>query len=352
MRTCFLHVGTPKTGTTTIQGFLEVNREALAARGLDLPLFPEETLVGGARVLANTLRRETDPAAPVTPSWRWLDRHIATTSGDFCISRESLSSEFLHAPRVAWLGAFFARRGVRVRAVAYVRDTPERINSAYTQHTKKLKLPQTFDRWIAPIEPANNPKFSPWRVFRHVLGADDIALDIRSFDAVKGRLLPDFLEAIGQADFDPGGFDDAPFRNATPGPKAIAAALIVGQGLEERALDPELEPIYGEAFEAAVAARSWNERPFFGPTPEVAARLSALYDPENDRFAQAAWGRPWSACVPRTAKPQNVFDARRASAQDIADIKDLAREALARGDASRRPWRRALAAVTAPFARK
>lgn len=343
MRTCHLHVGTPKTGSTTIQGFLQSRWKEFARRGLDVPLWPERSVVGGGRRLANAIRRERDPDAPETEPWIWLDRRLAETNGDLVISRESLSSEFLSPARVAFVSRFFARRGLRLHVVAYVRDTADRVNSAYTQHAKKLRMAQSFDDWVAPIRPEANPKFSPWRAFRHALADEGMICDIRSFDRVKARLLPDFLEAIGHADVDPAGFDDSPYRNAAPGPKQLAAGVILARTLSGRLKDRDAADAFRSAFEEAAAARAWREAPFFGVTPDTARRLHALYDDENERFAAAAWGLPWTEGVERRLKPLNVIEPGDARAQ--AEIDDLVRETLARGEAKLKPWRRALAAV-------
>ncbi|MFD1704516.1 hypothetical protein ACFSCV_16030 [Methylopila henanensis] len=346
MRICHLHVGTPKTGSTTIQGFLQNRRDVIEARGLGLPTFPPRTIAMTGRQLARHLPLEQDPAAPVTRSWRWLGRHLAATDGDLLITRESLSTDFAKAERFAFVRQFFARRGVRLHIIGYVRDTPDRINATYTQHAKRLRLTRSFNRWIASASPEQNPNFSPWRVFRHMIEADDVDLTLKSFEAVKGRLVEDFLETVGRGDVDARGFDDRSYRNASPGPKAIEAALTIRRRLNERGFDPKALMDYSMAFEAALAERGWNETAFFGPDPALAAQLSARYAEENDRFALAVWGRPWSERVAATDRLRNVFDPKRASLRDLADIDDLARDAIARGDAALRPVSRALAVFT------
>jgi hypothetical protein len=342
-RTCHLHVGTPKTGSTTIQGFLQTRWRELARRGLDVPMWPDRSVVQGGRALAYAIRRERDPDALETDPWIWLDRHLSATEGDLVISRESLSTEFLTPARVAFVSRFFARRGVRLHVVAYVRDTAERVNSAYTQHAKNLRMPLALDDWAAPIRPEANPKFSPWRVFRHALADEGMVCDIRSFERVKTRLLRDFLETIGHGDAASDDFDDTRYRNATPGPKQLAAGVLLARMIGDRRSDRQTVRAFRAAFAEAVAARGWDEKPFFGVTPALANRLHTRYDAENERFAAAAWGAPWPEAIGRRLKPLNVIEPGEVRAQ--AEIDDVVRETRARAEAALKPWRRTLTAM-------
>ena len=37
----------------------------------------------------------------------------------------------------------------------------------------------------------------------------------------------------------------------------------------------------------------WCDEPYWGWTPELAARAAERLGPSNERFAQAVWGSPW-----------------------------------------------------------
>ena len=59
-RTLFLHIGSHKTGTTSIQNFLAHNRDLLAARGYGYPVTGKGLNLGG--VIGNTMA-EGDPSS-------------------------------------------------------------------------------------------------------------------------------------------------------------------------------------------------------------------------------------------------------------------------------------------------
>jgi hypothetical protein len=342
-RRAYLHIGAPKTGSTTIQGFLGLHRRPLLdAHGLDIPDFGHGDVVTGPMAMSQALKRERDPRSPASEAWRWLDRHLAGAGRDVCISREGFCNHFAEAEQFAFARAFFARHGVRLKIIAYVRDHVGYLNAAYTQQAKKLRLTEDFDAWSAKVVAAPPPRYSYWRMFRHVLEAEDageVDVAIRPLNEVaEGRLVEAFCGEIGCAGFDVSGFDGSPYRNETPGPRAIAASRVVGRALAERGVDPYDNPHLARVFKEGVAARGWAERPFFGPDAQTASRLEAAYAKSDERLARRLWGTGWRERVPPTRRERNVFDAAAASAADRAAFDDLACEVLDR--ATRRPgWK-------------
>lgn len=331
MRTCILHAGLSKTGSTVIQGFLEERRGAFAAGGLDVPKLGYSDVVTAGLALARELREERRPEAPATASWRALDAHLARTSGDLLISRESFGQSLSRPQGAAFANAFFASRGVRLRIVAFMRDPVDFLNSAYAQNARRLRVTQPFEDWAETTLAPGDPRFSPWLMFRHVIDAPLTEVTALPFGASPAGPLPMFLDAIGFGGLDDGSFDDAPYRNASLGPKAIAAAIEVGRALAPKRLSPLEFLHYSNTFGAAVARRGWSEEPFYAPDHLFADRISAHFAEENDRFARAVWNARWSERVPRRPRRQCVADPIRMSAADKADIHDLVRETLLRG---------------------
>lgn len=339
MRTCYLHIGAPKTGSTTIQGFLGDYRDRLRERGVDVPDFGEDDVVTGPLALSGALRHERDARRPKTSAWRWLDRHIARTSGDICISREGFSNHLGDEGPNAFAKDFFRRRGVRLKPIAYVRDHVGYLNAAYAQQAKKLRTPYNFDNWL--IGALGGDRYAYWRRFKLLISDPELDFSIKSLHQLgDGGLLPDFLAEIGCAELDASGFDSSPYRNATPGPKAIAAGVLVGRGLKELGIDPDFDQSLHRRFRLAVEERNWSERPFFGPSEAVGERIVAEFAGGNEKLAQTAWKIGWAEAAPTTRRAQNLFNLNAAPEREVREVEELAREVLATAQAPVTGWRR------------
>lgn len=338
MRTAYLHIGAPKAGSTTIQGFLGDFRAALAATGLDVPDFGHGDVIRGPSALSGALPKERDPAQPASEPWRWLDAHLGATEGDVCISREALCNHLSDPAALAFAKTFFARHGRQLKLIAYVRDHVGYLNAAYAQQTKKFRVTDDFDAWVEAA--MASPRFAYWRRFRPIFQDDGVALSVRALQQVGGGgLIGDFCAEIGRPGFDASAFDPAPHRNAAPGPKSVAAALLVGRAMKVRAIDPDFDQSLHRKFELAADARGWNAKPFFGPSEAMAARIEAAFAEGDEKLARRAWGLAWADGAPATRRPRAVFDMTAASPAERAEIEDVAREILDLTD--KRPvWKR------------
>ncbi|MGA0533406.1 hypothetical protein [Hansschlegelia sp. KR7-227] len=331
MRSCLLHIGTPKTGSTTIQGFLASCLAALAARGVDVPDLGYPDIVRAHRKLADGLRGETDPAQPATEPWIALDRRLAETEGDLCLSRETICQHLAAPPRLAFVRGFFARRGMRLHVVSYVRDHPSFLSALYAQHAKNMRMTEEFDAWLERILSDPPARLSYRLMFRNLLAANDLRFTLRPLEAVGGdALVADFCELLGRPDIDRSGFDPKPFRNATPGPKAIAAGVLGARTLAARGVEAYGDPRFAQALEAVAAERGWSERPFFGPDETAAARIERRFAAGDDEVARLAWGGRWSDHVSRAPRTRHAMTIADVPKRDRDEIEDAARDAVDR----------------------
>ncbi len=203
-----LHIGTGKTGTTTVQDVLARSRAALHERGT---LYPRA--FGRARHLRFAFFVMPDAEVLRSPEWRRAGTPAASprelrrtvrrrfrrelTPG---VRRVLISDEALYRRSVATIRGvrrFTAARGGSVRVVAYLRPQDEHLASNYQQVVKggevaRLEewagtdLSHTYDyhanlaRWRDHLEPQR--------------------LVVRTFEAdafVGGSLVADFLDAAG-----------------------------------------------------------------------------------------------------------------------------------------------------------
>ncbi len=155
-RRCVLHIGTEKTGTTSLQRFLALNREALMAQGVFVPvsLAPpdadgglnhsdlaaisladwrlDDPLRTGRGIIdaAGLARFRAQAAAALASEFATAPEHCTTLllSSEHCHSRMQLLHEVaaLHGFLAPWVGTF--------EVVAYLRPQHELAMSQYAMH--------------------------------------------------------------------------------------------------------------------------------------------------------------------------------------------------------------------------
>jgi hypothetical protein len=331
VRTCTMHIGTPKAGSTTIQGFLRIRAKALADLGVDVPTLGEPHSTRAGWVLASALGKERDPAAPSTEPWRRLDAHLKQSTGDLVLSCEMFCPHLVHPARAAFAAGFFRLRNIRLRIVMYVRDSPSYLNSFYTQRAKKLRMPKSFAEWAEDALGGGGDEHSYWRMVRNLLDVEGVEVIARPLDGLPaGGLIPDFAGLVGHPGLDASDDEMRPFRNATPGPRAIDVSSRVARVLEAKGVVPRENRPLIRVFRSELAAQGWRETPFFGPDAALAARITERFRADNETFAERLWGTPWTLQVPANSKPQNVFDPAQAAEAEAADMDAFVKSFLAR----------------------
>jgi hypothetical protein len=231
-----LHIGLWKTGSTTLQYFLNTNAAALADAGALYPTIGRGTLDSHAP-LANALVRARHRRLPVV--WRdllnFLDEH---GTRPVIVSSEFLGEE-LEPSDIMKLAESLAGRDVRV--VAYVRDFARLVVSAYAQSTKRgdnlASFDSYFDAYIAEGRLGIFDMIAPW--------ADAFGwerLRVRSLDRgslLQGDLIRDFLSVADLSLEDLACVDPASMvpRNQSPGWKTLElsrAIFAIDPGLDRR----------------------------------------------------------------------------------------------------------------------
>lgn len=209
-RTCYLHIGIPKTGTSFIQSFLSANRERLRSEGQ--LLYPSSLLTSGiashrrfsASIQAprNTaadrqlFRINADNSDAFTKEvWLELDRELEHSSP----SKVVISSEFcvnFDGSEIARLAEYLHARFEDVRVVVYLRRQDEHAVSGFDEASK---WGSARERALFPDPPL---KIHDYRAllerYAERFGFD--AMIVRRFGNryFKGaHLLNDFFDAIG-----------------------------------------------------------------------------------------------------------------------------------------------------------
>ena len=136
--TLYVHIGVPKTGTTSIQTFLKTNAAALKERGLLVPpvfrgpnhteLYGFAVVEGTANAAAVALARSFVPDAAFGADF--VDA-VRSHNGDAVVSCEYLSDRLSTVEAMDRLARLLRAACDNVRVVLYIRDQVEALASYY-----------------------------------------------------------------------------------------------------------------------------------------------------------------------------------------------------------------------------
>ena len=216
-----VHIGMPKTGTTSIQTWLDLNRTALAARGIaydrlaldDVPAQPPSQVEVGlcglteAGLLVNnsevrrayaltSLADQAAFCAEFEPRFARSVRAAEDAGAQaYVISSEHIESWTERAEEVAGLDRFLGRYFAEVTYIVYIRRQEDWLLSYYTQALRRgdgLSLAQYIERWKAC---GFAGRLDVWA---RALGRERLSVRLMERDAlVGGDLLEDFARALG-----------------------------------------------------------------------------------------------------------------------------------------------------------
>ncbi|MBB4301531.1 hypothetical protein GGD81_000548 [Rhodobium orientis] len=337
MRRCIVHIGTHKTGSTSLQRFFAANRRRLMRAGV---LYP---VAGGETAHHNLFRDATGKRArglrPTTLGRltrrlkRWDD--IALVSSELFStfgSRDDGPRKIVRAIRDA---------GFTPEIVLFVRPQPRLFNSLYTQRVKTLSEARLFADYATQLAARRaydfNAIVAPWE-----------AAGVERVIAIP--FTPTVLDpGIEAAFFDGADLSDRlirlphlrPLRSVNPaiGPATVEVCRRVAA--EEALHHSQVLHRSARRFIQRQANRhGWNAVGFSGLTDALAATLHARYAEPNEAFAERHWGRSWDEVFAGDDRPfsPNAVDAT-ADPALAAEIDALVEATLARFHPERSPER-------------
>jgi len=316
-RRLFVHIGMEKTGTSTLQRFLEANSAGLAAQGFCYLDDPKASYFGRSShgPVAAALVQQPDFVA--LRNLRVLARVLADLRGDLdaepldvIISAEHFSSRLTQAWQIEKLKAAFGDRLVTI--VCYVRRQDAMALSAYSTAVKAGER-RRFD--TNDINPSN-PYFdysSTLSRWAEVFGDDAILVRKYQRDSlVGGDICEDFMSLLGQ--FSLAGWARVPDVNKSMDSLQSAALRRINRFL------PRHDECPHWVYEAVMNFRMWLVLPLLPKgrplawllketTPdEVVKRFASTNAEMERRFmtpgALADWLPPHGSCLPPGESPQ------------------------------------------------
>jgi hypothetical protein len=161
--TRLLHVGPPKTGTTTVQTAFFTAREAIRAQGVRYAGKRSFSAAAYRSVLARgTYRNHGAPPPPRV--WQNLLKEVRTAPE----SRVVLSSEYLAGARPAEIGRIVSDLDpARVHVVFTLRSLSRLLPSAWQQDLRNGTT-TSYEAWLHEVLDADRPRRMPfWHPHRH-----------------------------------------------------------------------------------------------------------------------------------------------------------------------------------------
>jgi hypothetical protein len=290
-RICYVHAGPHKTGSTSIQWFLQENRAELLERGYFVP--ESETKRGAHHALVEKLcglelGEHREPL--VARSIRAL---VETPAEAVVISSEAL--EGLLASR-KHANQFFCRIGelkLEPKLILFPRHQAQWINSSYASSVKSFRRSDSFQSCALGFAQSPDARFSRWLELADAHAAELIAQPFTKETVTRG-VMPEFLRSIG---INSSEFRDVEIRrNEAVGPFTVGVARDVLRSISDTG--KPLTWLQAKRCKVKLAAylgeRGLADAGYCGLTTASARQIEAELRPDNDAFAQRVWGRIWA----------------------------------------------------------
>jgi hypothetical protein len=287
-RICYIHVGPHKTGTTSIQWFLQENGAELLKHGYFVP--ESETRRGAHHALVEGLAG-LDVGGHREPL---VARSIAaiaeTPARTIIISSEALEGLFRNRQNT---DAFFNRMqelNLQPKLILFPRNQPQWINSSYSSTVKSFRRSDSFEPGAFGFAKSPDARFSRWIELAETHGSELIARPFNK-ETLRRGVIPEFLQNIGitSSQFR----DRAVRRNEAVGPFTVSVAREV-----LRSIGKEMTWLQAKKCKVELAQylRQSNcaDTGYCGLSTTLARHVEEELRSDNDLFAQGVWGKSWA----------------------------------------------------------
>ena len=247
---CILHIGTEKTGSTSIQRFLLNNREALHATGVHvctsagngnnraMPAAFISDNIEDDFINQNNLQDADTRKAWKREACESITAEVlqAKQSADvFVVSSEHFHSRLVKTEDILELHAFLSPLFDEIKVVCYLRRQDRMSVSRYSQSLKAGFVRYRFFRPDVTPQCHDLPLYFDFQAlldrWAHVFGEENIVPRIYSHDAlVNGDVLDDFLHVTG---IEHAGAIKPAKRNAALSGEAQATLLRINRSMEK-----------------------------------------------------------------------------------------------------------------------
>jgi hypothetical protein len=292
-RVCYIHVGPHKTGTTSIQWFLQENRAELLRAGVFVP--ESETKHGAHHAIVEKLCGQELGGHREPSAAKAIQAIVETPCEAIVISSEALEGILRNEDHARTFFNRIRELDVEPKLILFPRNQSQWINSIYSSAVKTFRRSHPFQDFAAAAAATRyrSLKFSTWI---ELTDAHDVELIARPFtkETIAHGVVPEFLLALG---INPLQFRGTELRrNEGAGPFTVSVAREVMRSLG--VVDNGLKWLQAMRCKAKLATylreRKLADIGYCGLTTMMARRIQRELRSDNDAFAQRAWSRPWA----------------------------------------------------------
>ena len=298
-RELILHAGTHKTASTYIQARLKRNRDRLLAHDI-VYAFPE----------GDTTFKRLSKAIGKRDWSVWHDYLRQTIQPDhhLLISAEQLGSLLTQRRVIARLSRIAHQHGLRLRVVIFIRSQLDYINSRYAYSLKRFYHTEPFESFVRAALKGKLPSseafsgqrqrqdvFDFWNYFRALRRARRKGLSV-NFIPFRQTVSDPFDQLLLELGISPGSdWESSPerSRNRSPGIRGTYLARELGLRLKQAGIAARQIRNSSSVITKEESFRRWDDPPYWGFTPELAALVNGHFKRNNQRFARDIWGRAW-----------------------------------------------------------
>lgn len=336
-RVCYLHIGTHKTGSTSIQNFLRSSRAQLQERGIHVPLILSDEGNQTHKHFAFAVCR-TKRSKKHTHLMEMFGASLKAVDADIIVSAETLAEKTCVPLKLEMIKRYFKEMGYRLHVIAYVREQASYINARYVQEIKRFRSGGSFPEFLADAISNKSSRYDYERHFAALMNDGEIEFCPRSFtSATSTGLIKDFISAIPPLE----GLDILPAAreteifNPNAGAKSVFVARLVSNGVEIPNARPVLMKL-APALKRHYMARKWYDSPFVGIERDAAGRIEEHFAKSNDKFSWRFWGCDWEKLHPKKTLERNVFSFVDSSPDEQAEVMEVVAALLNRVGRSRK----------------
>jgi hypothetical protein len=328
-RVCYIHVGPHKTGTTSIQWFLQENRAELLKHGYfvtegDTRRGAHHTLAEGLAGLDVGMHREPMVVRSI--------RAIAQTPAKaIIISSEALEGLLRNRQHTETFFNRIRELNLEPKLILFPRNQPQWINSSYASSVKGFRRSDSFQSCVLRFVESPDHRFSRWIELTETYDAE---LVVRPFGrkTIARGVIPEFLETIGITSSD---FRDREVRrNEAVGPFTVTVAREV-----LRSIGKQLTWLQARRCKVKLADYLRQNRivdsGYCGLTTAMARDVEQELRADNDAFAQRMWGKSWAEVFAADVSEEftpNDFEIRRPDWFTIRRLRRAIRAVKSRAD--------------------
>lgn len=284
----YIHIGPPKTGTTTIQNSLFLNRSKLATNSIYVPKTGTLRNNTGHHNLAwDSLGSKN--FSKQYGSWQRLLKEIKKNkSSKTILSAEAFSS--FDTEKIQQLRTLL--REFEVYIVFYVRRQDKKIQSQWSERTKSPTLYKNcdeFSKWIEKnnYQYRNSDYYELYQRWKGVFG-NNILIRVLEREQLQGTLFQDFIATIGGEE--PQQYETAADMNVSPGIRTILLMQEYKNRLNGKIDRKLLQRLIIEVNNFC-DLKEWNKQKWNFVTRDIYERIMSNYEESNRKLAMEYFNR-------------------------------------------------------------